>query len=297
MGTSSPGRNSRCWLWTMTRPSCFALAAYSRSPVRGQQLQGCQDANRRQFHLQSLGIALGQGLDGIPPVLAGRRQGAVGRGRVFVAEHPGGQGLGRRGIKAACRVPLRLGRHVVHRAQDVVGPESHRRPLDAIAVGEGRLEDPIQAPSALFHQLPGQCRVFAAGAELGGQVEHRIDRLGRVDEPWRQIARIVPAAVDHDPPAVVLTLPVLVTHPVHAGNLRPASLGIEEVQGLADRAGPDVVALPAPPRRPRRRQGRPPDQMGCCCEKRFAHRQLPSTSSFSQMLRNSMFPPWFCKER
>ena len=34
-----------------------------------------------------------------------------------------------------------------------------------------------------------------------------------------------------------------------------------------------------------------PEQIGRYCEKRFTHRQLPATSSFSQMLRNSMFPP------
>jgi len=97
-------------------------------------------------------------------------------------------------------------------------------------------------PFAFLHQPPGKFRVLVSHAELFRRAQHGVHRLAGVEQHLRKVPRVVPPTVDDDALVAVHSLPVKGADPMHAGNLRPATLGIKKVNGLEDGWAPYVVA-------------------------------------------------------
>ena len=131
-------------------------------------------------------------------------------------------------------------RHIVKRAQNAIRAAAADGPRIAVTVAEAGLKHPVEAPASLFDQAAVQLRVGALGVQALRETEHRINDVAGVAHALRQIAGIVPAAVDDNPLVAMNRLPIAVAHAVYTGNRHAAALHIKEIERLQNRFAPNA---------------------------------------------------------
>ena len=136
---------------------------------------------------------------------------------------------------------LRRHDHVVHRADLVVGVIPHPRPSDAIAIAKTGFQQPVESPTGLLQQTFLQVRANTFLLELFVDLQHGIGGPAGAERSLRQIAGIMPAAVDDVRLAVEGSLPVLMAHMMNAEDIKTAALAVIKVQRLLNHTKPDVV--------------------------------------------------------
>ena len=173
--------------------------------------------------------------DRVRPIFAGgsqtaRRERWVARLECAIRHRFGGR-------RDVIRIGVVLGFHrfVVRVADDVVRPVVVAAKPNAIAAGKSDAQYPREPPRCFFDEPGNKRRLGASVRELFGKGKHRVRPFTGIDEPLREVARVVPTAAHGDALAAERRKPVQMIDAVDTGHVKAAPVAVVEVECLPDR--------------------------------------------------------------